>query len=242
MSRRVVDNVVALKESHGFLRGLVALVGFPQTSVLYDRDPARPGSSKYNRFLGSLVIGLNGIVRLLALPAAADLAAGDDLRRVRLSARDRLLRGLKLGGLSVPCRQPDDRDRRRVLQRHPAPVARSDRRVRRAHLRRVARPAEVHHRVVAPRFDDELVSTSAVPPVCILAGGLGTRLGDRVRETPKPLLRVAGPAVLSAPAAPARPRRRGGRALRRLSGRGHRGAHRPRTVWCPSRLQLRRSG
>ena len=68
MSRRVVDNVVALKESHGFLRGLVGLVGFSQTSVLYDRDPRAAGESKYNRFLGSLVIGLNGIVGFSLYP------------------------------------------------------------------------------------------------------------------------------------------------------------------------------
>jgi dolichol-phosphate mannosyltransferase len=61
MSRRVVDHVVALKESHGFLRGLVALVGFRQTSVLYDRDLRAAGSGKYNRFFGSLLIGLNGV-------------------------------------------------------------------------------------------------------------------------------------------------------------------------------------
>ena len=68
MSRRVVDNVVALKESHGFLRGLVGLVGFRQTAVLYDRDVRAGGSGKYNRLLGSLVIGINGVVGFSSYP------------------------------------------------------------------------------------------------------------------------------------------------------------------------------
>jgi polyisoprenyl-phosphate glycosyltransferase len=68
MSRRVVDNVVALEESHGFLRGLVGFVGFRQTSVLYDRDPRAAGAGKYNRFLGSLVIGLNGVIGFSLYP------------------------------------------------------------------------------------------------------------------------------------------------------------------------------
>jgi NDP-sugar pyrophosphorylase family protein len=33
---------------------------------------------------------------------------------------------------------------------------------------------------------------SALPPVCVLAGGIGSRLGEHVREVPKPLVEVAG--------------------------------------------------
>ncbi|PWU14575.1 MAG: glycosyl transferase [Bdellovibrio sp.] len=61
MKRRVVNEVVKLKESHGFLRGLVAIVGFKKASVMYDRDPRFSGQGNYNRFLGSLRIGFNGI-------------------------------------------------------------------------------------------------------------------------------------------------------------------------------------
>jgi dolichol-phosphate mannosyltransferase len=61
MSRRVVDELVRLKENHGFLRGMVALVGFRQTSVLFDRPARHSGVGHYNRFSGSLRIGLNGV-------------------------------------------------------------------------------------------------------------------------------------------------------------------------------------
>ena len=61
MSRRVVTEINRLKECHGFLRGMVALVGFKQTSILFDRPPRFSGKGNYNRFLGSLRIGFNGI-------------------------------------------------------------------------------------------------------------------------------------------------------------------------------------
>lgn len=62
MSRRVVEELKRLKECHGFLRGMVALVGFQQTSVKFDRPGRFAGQGNYNRFLGSLKIGLNGII------------------------------------------------------------------------------------------------------------------------------------------------------------------------------------
>jgi len=61
MSRRVVTEINRLKESHGFLRGMVALVGFRQTSILFERPARFSGKGNYNRFFGSLRIGFNGI-------------------------------------------------------------------------------------------------------------------------------------------------------------------------------------
>lgn len=62
MSRRVVNELNRLKECHGFLRGLVAIVGFRQTTVQFDRPPRRAGQTNYNPFWGSLRIGFNGII------------------------------------------------------------------------------------------------------------------------------------------------------------------------------------
>ena len=61
MARRVVAEVVKLKESHGFLRGMVAVVGFRQAIIPFDRPARFSGETNYNRFFGSLRIGFNGI-------------------------------------------------------------------------------------------------------------------------------------------------------------------------------------
>lgn len=68
VNRRVIEELRFLSERHGFLRGLVALVGFRQAAVQYDRDARHAGIGNYNRYLGSLKIGLNGVVGFSTLP------------------------------------------------------------------------------------------------------------------------------------------------------------------------------
>jgi glycosyltransferase involved in cell wall biosynthesis len=105
MSRRVVDNVIALKEGHGFLRGLVGLVGFSQTSVLYDRDPRAAGASKYNRFWGSLAIGFNGIVGFSRYPLQLISMVGVAFSLIALLLAIAYL-ALKIGGFPFPIGNP----------------------------------------------------------------------------------------------------------------------------------------
>jgi dolichol-phosphate mannosyltransferase len=68
MTRRVIEELRQLNESHGFLRGLVAYVGFKQAFIEYDRDERHAGTGNYNRFTGSLKIGLNGLISFSARP------------------------------------------------------------------------------------------------------------------------------------------------------------------------------
>ncbi|MDR3491475.1 MAG: glycosyltransferase family 2 protein [Gammaproteobacteria bacterium] len=76
MSRRVIEELRRLNETHGFLRGLVAYVGFKQAYVEYDRDPRLLGKGNYNRLTGSLKIGLNGLISFSSRPLQMMSIAG----------------------------------------------------------------------------------------------------------------------------------------------------------------------
>jgi dolichol-phosphate mannosyltransferase len=105
MSRRVIDNVVALKEGHGFLRGLVGFVGFRQTSVLYDRSPRAGGTSKYSRVLGSLSIGFNGVVGFSRYPLQLISLLGIAFSGLAFLVAVLYL-GLKIAGVAFPIGNP----------------------------------------------------------------------------------------------------------------------------------------
>jgi glycosyltransferase involved in cell wall biosynthesis len=67
MSRRVVVAMRALRESHRFVRGMVAWVGFKQTAVLYDRPARFAGETKYP--LRKMVrFAIDGITSFSVLP------------------------------------------------------------------------------------------------------------------------------------------------------------------------------
>ena len=68
MTRRVIEELRRLNESHGFLRGLVAYVGFRQTYIEYARDERHAGKGNYNRLTGSIKIGLNGLISFSSRP------------------------------------------------------------------------------------------------------------------------------------------------------------------------------
>src|ERR1700682_5654445 len=76
MSRRVIEELRLLSETHGFLRGMVAFVGFRQAAVQYNRDARLSGTGNYNRLVGSLRIGINGLVGFSSRPLQLMSMAG----------------------------------------------------------------------------------------------------------------------------------------------------------------------
>ena len=68
MTRKVIREIERLQETHGFLRGLISFVGFRQTTIDYDREKRHSGHGKYNRTIGSIKIGLNGVIGFSSKP------------------------------------------------------------------------------------------------------------------------------------------------------------------------------
>ena len=68
ISKNIVNHLRALNEPHNFLRGLVSYLGFKTTIVEYDREKRYLEKSKYNKFFGSITIGLNGIFSFSSKP------------------------------------------------------------------------------------------------------------------------------------------------------------------------------
>ena len=61
ISKRVANQISNFQERESYLRGLVSYIGFKQDYVEFSRDRRFSGEGKYNKFLGSIKIGLNGL-------------------------------------------------------------------------------------------------------------------------------------------------------------------------------------
>ncbi len=147
MSRRVVDHVVALDEAHGFLRGLVGLVGFRQTSIALRPRPARRRQQQVQPLPRLAGDRAQRDRRLLALPAAPDLASAASCSRASRSCSASPTSVLKLAGVPFPVGNPTIVFLICLFSGIQLLSLGDHGRVRRAHLRRGQAAAEVHHRV-----------------------------------------------------------------------------------------------
>jgi dolichol-phosphate mannosyltransferase len=62
LDRMVIDELMRLHESHGFLRGLTSVVGFETKLLPFDRQPRAGGKTKYLPITGGIGIGFNGVL------------------------------------------------------------------------------------------------------------------------------------------------------------------------------------
>lgn len=67
MSRRAVDALLQLPESHRFMKGLFAWIGYPSVAVDYVREPRFAGSTKWN-YRKLLDLSIEGITSFTTAP------------------------------------------------------------------------------------------------------------------------------------------------------------------------------
>ena len=68
ISKRIINELKKFDEKEAFLRGLVSYIGFKQEKIYFDRNERTSGIGKYNKYFGSLKIGINGIVGFSSKP------------------------------------------------------------------------------------------------------------------------------------------------------------------------------
>ncbi len=76
ISRKIIEELKFLSEGHGFLRGLNSFIGYEQAIIEYDREERSLGTGNYNKFTGSIKIGLNGIIGFSSVPLSIMLWIG----------------------------------------------------------------------------------------------------------------------------------------------------------------------
>jgi len=68
ISKKIITHIRNMEERDFFLRGANSYIGFNNKIIKFDRDERKIGETKYNRFTGSLKIGLNGIFSFSTKP------------------------------------------------------------------------------------------------------------------------------------------------------------------------------
>lgn len=83
MDRQVVDALRSIREENRYIRGLVSWVGFPQTAVVYERDPRVAGATKFT--LRKMVrFALDGITSFSEKPLRLAVQVGSLITVVTL--------------------------------------------------------------------------------------------------------------------------------------------------------------
>ena len=101
ISRDCLDAVRQMRETHRFLRGMVAWVGFPQTAVPYERRPRVAGSTKYP-WHKMLAFSLTAATSFSTLPLRLSMVLGALVGLLGLEEGTRALLAHFLGWYTVP--------------------------------------------------------------------------------------------------------------------------------------------